>query len=461
MHVIQVIVLAAMAMLAPSAAPAQTPLAGDWSGVLKVGGGDVRLIFHVKGAPGDFTATLDSPDQGATGIPVAAVAQTGDEVAFDISIAHARYAGRLSADSRTLDGTWTQGGAGLPLTLAHGVLLAGPNRPQTPVKPYPYREEEVALDNAVGHAHLTGTITLPNGPGPYPVVLLITGSGQQDRDETVFGHHPFLIWADNLTRRGIAVLRIDDRQRGGSTGDVEHATSADFATDVEAEVAYLRTRGDIDKRRIGLMGHSEGGMIAPMVAAKDPGIAFIVLLAGPGETGEATLLAQNRAIAAAAGAPPAAIDKGVATSKALFDAVKDAPDQASADARLQAAWVGLLKAQGAPETTPMPANVKVAASPWLRYFIAYDPLLTLAKVRCPVLAINGSKDLQVLPEANLAGIKAGLGHNPDVTVVELPGLNHLLQTADTGQVSEYATIEETISPLALKTVGDWMVARVR
>jgi len=209
------------------------------------------------------------------------------------------------------------------------------------------------------------------------------------------------------------------------------------------------------------MGHSEGGMIAPMVAAKDPGIAFIVLLAGPGETGEATLLAQNRAINAAAGMPPAAIDNSVSTSKALFDAVKGAPDQATADARLQAAWEVLLKAQGAPVTTPMPANVKVAASPWLRYFIAYDPLPTLAKVRCPVLAINGSKDLQVLPEANLAGIKAGLGHNPDVTVIELPGLNHLLQTADTGQVSEYATIEETVSPLALKTVGDWMVAHVR
>ncbi len=463
MHVFQAIVLA-MAMLVPVAAAAQPSggLAGDWSGFLNAAGGArVPLVFHIKGAPGAWTATIDSPDQGATSIPVAAVSQTGDEVVFDIAISHARYAARLSADGRALEGAWTQGEASLPLTLAHGVVLAEPKRPQTPVKPYPYREEEVALDNKVGHAHLTGTLTLPTGPGPYPVVLLITGSGQQDRDETVFGHHPFLIWADYLTRRGIAVLRIDDRQRGGSTGEVANATSADFATDVEAEVAYLRTRADIDKRRIGLMGHSEGGMIAPMVAAKDPGIAFIVLLAGPGETGEATLLAQNRAISKAAGASDAAIEIRVATSKALFAAVKDSPDQATADTRLQAAWEALLKRQGAPETMPMPPEVKAAATPWLRYFIAYDPAPSLAQVRCPVLAINGSKDLQVLPEQNLAGIKAALSGNPDVTVVELQGLNHLLQTADTGQVKEYAAIEETVSPLALKTVGDWMVAHVR
>jgi pimeloyl-ACP methyl ester carboxylesterase len=230
---------------------------------------------------------------------------------------------------------------------------------------------------------------------------------------------------------------------------------------VEAEVAYLRSRADIDKRRIGLMGHSEGGMIAPMVAARDPGIAFIVLLAGPGVTGEETLLSQNRAINAAAGASPAVIDARIAASKAVFDAVKDAPDQAAADARLQVAWTALLKKQGAPESTPMPSDVRMAASPWLRYFLTYDPAPTLAKVRCPVLAVNGSKDLQVVPEANLAGIRAALAHNRDATVVELPGLNHLLQTADTGQVSEYGKIEETVSPLALKTVGDWMVAHIK
>ncbi len=450
----------AMVVLTPTAVLAQAPVAGDWSGGLKAGGADVRLVFHIKGDPGALTATLDSPDQGATGLPIASVTQSGSDLAFDIAISHARYTARLSADGRTPEGAWAQGGASLPLSLTRGVA-APPKRPQTPAKPYPYREEAVAYDNPAGHAHLTGTLTLPAGPGPYPVVLLITGSGLQDRDEAVFGHHPFLIWADTLTRRGIAVLRVDDRQRGGSTGDVEHATSADFATDVEAGVAYLRSRADIDKCRIGLMGHSEGGMIAPMVAARDPGIAFIVLLAGPGETGEATMLAQNRAIGTASGVPEAVVERRVADSRALFDAVRDAPDQATADARLQAAWRALLKRQGAAETTPMPAEVRAAALPWTRFFAAYDPLPTLAKVRCPVLAVNGSKDLQVLADPNLAGIRAGLRTNPDAAVVELPGLNHLLQTADTGQVSEYATIEETVSPLALKTVGDWIVAHAR
>ena len=338
---------------------------------------------------------------------------------------------------------------------------SAPSRPQTPVKPYPYREEEVAFDNAAGHAHLAGALTLPTGRGPHPAVVLITGSGLQDRDETVFGHKPFLVWADALTRRGVAVLRVDDRTMGGSTGEVKTATTADFAGDVEAAVAYLRTRRDIDPRRIGLMGHSEGGVIAPIVAARDPKIAFIVMLAGSGEDGETLLLSQQRAIATAMGLPPAAVDRSNASSRALEDAVKGAPDQAAADARLQAAWSKILADQGAPADTPMPAQVKVVARPWMRWFLAYDPRPTLARVRCPVLAVDGSKDLQVPAAENLAGIKAALASDRDVTTVELPGLNHLFQTAGTGAVSEYATIPETVSPLALKVVGDWIVAHTR
>jgi len=330
-------VIGVTAVLAASSAWAQAPaapsLAGDWSGALTPGGATVRLVFHVKGAPGAWTATLDSPDQGAAGIPVASIAETptGD-VTFDVAIAHATYTGHISADGATLQGQWSQGGAALPLTLAHNAAApAPPRRPQTPVKPYPYREEEVAYDNPVGHSHLAGTLTLPRGSGPFPVALMITGSGLQDRDETVFGHHPFLIWADYLTRRGIAVLRVDDRTIGGSTGDVKNATSADFATDVEAGVAYLKSRPDIDKRRIGLIGHSEGGVIAPMVAAKDSSIAFIVLLAGSGEDGETVMLHQKRLIETAMGVPPAVEDQAVANMRTLEDAVKDAPDQAAAD----------------------------------------------------------------------------------------------------------------------------------
>lgn len=334
-------------------------------------------------------------------------------------------------------------------------------RPQTPVKPYPYREEEVAFDNAAGHAHLTGALTLPAGRGPHPAVVLITGSGLQDRDETIFGHKPFLVWADALTRRGIAVLRVDDRTKGGSTGEVKTATTADFAGDVEAAVAYLRTRRDIDARRVGLMGHSEGGVIAPMVAARDPRVAFVVMLAGSGEDGETLLLHQKRLVETAMGVPAAVEDKAQVNMKTLEDAVKGVPDQATADARLSAAFRDMAVAQGAPADTPAPAAIKTLALPWMRWFLAYDPRPTLARVRCPVLAVDGSKDLQVPAAENLAGIKAALTADRDVTVVELPGLNHLLQTADTGAPAEYATIPETVSPVALKRVGDWIVAHAR
>jgi pimeloyl-ACP methyl ester carboxylesterase len=289
---------------------------------------------------------------------------------------------------------------------------------------------------------------------------MITGSGLQDRDETVFGHRPFLVWADYLTRRGIAVLRVDDRMMGGSTGDVKSVTTADFATDVEAGVAYLKTRRDIDKRRIGLIGHSEGGVIAPMVAAKDPSIAFVVLLAGSGEDGETVLLRQKRLIETAEGVPPAVVDQANAEMRALYDSVKDAPDQATAQARLQTAWRSAVTAAGHPVETPMPAELSALTTPWMRFFLRYDPRATLPRVRCPVLAVGGSKDLQVPAAENLAAIKAAMQRNPDVTVIELPGLNHLLQTAHTGLVTEYGIIEETVSPMALKTVGDWVVAEV-
>jgi pimeloyl-ACP methyl ester carboxylesterase len=443
-------------------APSAPPLAGDWSGALTIGGRPVRLIFHVKGAPGTWTATLDSPDQGATGVPVVSINETpGGEVTFNVAIAHAAYTGRLSPLGSILQGQWTQGASSLPLTLVHNAPDAvKPKRPQAPVKPYPYLEEEVAYDNLVGHSHLTGTLTLPRGHGPFPVALMITGSGLQDRDETVFGHHPFLIWADYLTRRGIAVLRVDDRMMGGSTGDVTNATSADFATDVEAGVAYLKSRPDIDRRRIGLIGHSEGGVIAPMVAERDPGIAFIVLLAGSGEDGETLMLHQRRLIETALGLPSAAVDQSNANMRAIEDAVKDAPDQATADARLLAAWRSIITAQGGPAGTLMPAELRAVTQPWFRYFLSYDPRPTLARVRCPVLAVDGSRDLQVPAAENLAGIKEALKNNPDVTAVELPGLNHMLQTATTGLVREYGSIEETVSPLALTTVGDWVVAHV-
>ncbi len=468
----------------PRSAPQATSVAassaivGDWQGsIVPAPGRSIPLILHISGTPGSLTATLDSPAQGAVGLPVASVKQEGRTLHLVLTTPSASYTAILSDDGRTLEGTWSQGGGSISLTMTRATTRAAPAatsntaRPQTPRPPFPYRVEEVAYDNAIGGSHLAGTLTLPgnNGPendgaankGPFPAVLLITGSGLQDRDETLFGHKPFLVWADALTRRGIAVLRVDDRQTGGSTGDVRSATTADFAGDVEAGLAFLRSRRDVDASRIGLIGHSEGGIIAPIVADRDPALAFIVLLSGPGEPLEQVLLSQKRWLETAAGVPKATVDQSAATMQSLYDAVKGAPDQQSADSRLAAAWHMIAQHGGKRDDAPVPIGLRTIAQPWMRWFLSYDPRPALEKVRCPILALGGSKDVQVPASRNLADIKAALQDNPDATTIEIPGLNHLLQTAPTGNVSEYAAIEETVSPIALKTVGDWIVDQTK
>lgn len=442
------------------AAGSDPTLSGDWTGALAVRPGlAIPLVLHVIGSPGHWAATLDSPRQGALGLRAQAITQQGRAVTIRFAVPAAGYDATLSADGETLNGNWSQGAGVLPLTMQreraaadHAVM-----RPQRPLPPFPYRSEDVTYDNGAGHAHLAGTLTLPAGAGPFPAVLLVTGSGLQDRDETVFGHKPFLLWADVLTRRGIAVLRVDDRQIGGSTGEVATATTADFAGDAAAGIAFLRSRPDIDPHRIGVMGHSEGADIAAMLAARDPAIAFIVMLAGPGEPGERLLLQQRRRLEQAAGVPDATVEQSAATMRTLYDAVKTARDQTQADAALRKAWQTITAAQGRPPAA-MPPAIRVVSSPWLRWFLAYDPRMDLEQVRCPVLALGGSKDMQVEANANLAAIRFALRNDHDATVTELPGLNHLFQTATTGLPSEYGTIRETIAPIALRTVEDWIVA---
>ncbi|WP_295634954.1 CocE/NonD family hydrolase [Novosphingobium sp.] len=460
------LLLAAVLAVGQAEASAHEPapaLSGDWRGSLSpTPGVSIPLVLHVSEADGQSNATVDSPAQHAFGLAVASVTRNAGEIRFVLSAPKVDYVATLSADGQTLSGKWTQGTASLPLVMTRTAAIAPPppRRPQTPAPPYPYRSEEVAYDNLAGHAHLAGTLTMPAGAGPFPAVLLITGSGLQDRDETVFGHKPFLVWADTLTRRGIAVLRVDDRQTGGSTGEVRNATTLDFAGDVAAGVAFLRSRHDIDPLRIGLMGHSEGAIIAPLVAARDPAIGFIVMLAGSGEPGEALMLHQKRLIETASGLAPAVVEQSGLRMKRLYDAVKDAPDQASADAALRETWRSLASKDGRPGTD-VPPQLQVVASPWMRWFIRHDPQPALSAVHCPVLAVGGSKDLQVPVDTNLPAIKAALRANPDATVIELAGLNHMLQTAQTGQVTEYAQIEETIAPIAQATVGDWIVAHTR
>lgn len=445
----------AAALLAPAVAPvvaiAQvTPVVGDWYGTLAIPSGQkLPLVFHIKP---DGAAAVDSPNQMARGMPATVTLKDG-KVTLALSAIPAGFEGTVAADGQSLQGQWMQGGGALPLTMSRTAPVV--NRPQTPKPPFPYRAEEVSYRNPASGLKLAGTLTLPEGAGPFPAVVLITGSGTQDRDETIFDHKPFLVLADALTRRGVAVLRVDDRGAGGSEkGDASAASIPAFATDVAAGVAFLRGRPDIDPVRVGLLGHSEGGQVAPLVAAEDPRIAFLVLMAAPGVDGTTLLLAQNRALFTAAGMPDDQVEIMLKNRAERFAAGRDAKDTDDARVRL----TEVLNRQGLPAASPERTATLALAAPGWRYFLATNPADALAKIKVPVLAIGGSKDLQVDAKTNLAAIRAALAGDQDVTVKEMPGLNHLFQTAKTGLVIEYGQIEETIAPAALSTIVDWTVA---
>lgn len=439
----------AVAALQAAAAP---QLAGQWDGVLSVSGQSLRIVLRID-ATG--AAVVDSPDQGANGIPVVGPTLEGGVVRFSVPAVGGGFDGALSGDGRTITGVLTQGGLGMPVVLtrtAETASIAVPSRPQTPVAPFPYRSEDVTFANAPAGIELAGTLTLPPGDGPFPAAILITGSGAQDRDETIFNHKPFLVWADALTRRGVAVLRYDDRGVGGSGGGTPAETTADFATDVAAALAWLRTRPEIDGRRIGLIGHSEGGVIAPLVAQNGGEPAWIVMLAGTAVPGGDILVEQQRRLAAAAGVAPAQVESISVLQRALMDAVARNKDDPAA---VEREALALLTAQGVAEA-PAREAVRPIMSAWVRWFVAHDPAPALAAVDVPMLAIYGGKDLQVPADQN-APVLARV--QPAAEIVILRDLNHLMQTAETGAPAEYGTIKETIAPEALTTVVDWVAAR--
>jgi len=438
-------------------------LDGAWDGVLEVGASQLHLTLHVKTGPAGTAAWMDSLDQMAYGLDVEGLKREGDAVSFELAALHAGFSGNLGRDGRSLAGQFKQGPSTLPLSLtrrAPDAEAAAMRRPQTPKPPYPYKSEDVAFAGGAAGVHLAGTLTTPPGAGPFPAVVLIAGSGPNTRNEPLLGHQVFLVLADYLTRHGIAVLRYDKRGTGASGGDYGKATTLDFAADAEAAAAYLRGRPQVDPRRVGLIGHSEGGLIAPIVAVKDPKIAFIVLMAGPGVDGLDILMEQGRLIPKAMGVSDALIDKGAALRKALFDTVRGEKDPKVAAAKLKAVADAWAKANDvAPQFVEIQASL--VNSDWFRFFYDYDPAKMLRRVRCPVLALIGSKDLQVPAEQNLPPIRAALAHDPDAEVEELPGLNHLFQTAKTGSPGEYVQIEETIAPMALETITGWIVKHVQ
>lgn len=385
---------------------AQKPIEGDWMGKLNLGPQSLTIVLHVNcDAQGEVECTLDSPDQGAKGIAVETDYCSSDSISISLASLALSFQGKLKGDE--IVGTFTQGQS-FPLVLKRGEEKL--NRPQNPVAPYPYKTEEVAFKNVADGATLVGTLSYPIGykKGRTPVVLMVTGSGQENRDEEIFDHKPFLVIADYLARHGVATLRYDDRGFGKSTGgDVEHATTLDFMRDAASGIDFLRASKQFS--RVGILGHSEGGSIAFMLGAKGK-VDFVISMAGVGVKGDTALTAQANKILELTGQ-----SMRYSTHQYRMNAI-------------------------------------IKRSPWLNFFIDYDPSADISKTLCPVMAINGSRDIQVISSLNLAGIKAHLRPNPKNIIKEYPSLNHLFQHCKTGNVSEYRMIEETISPEVLEDI---------
>ncbi|HKR14965.1 MAG TPA: alpha/beta hydrolase [Pyrinomonadaceae bacterium] len=441
---------------------------GNWLATLEVNDVKLRLVLKVQKSPAGYVAKLDSLDQGATDLPVDSVVLDGNKLSFAASKFGISYEGTLNEAGNEVSGIFKQGPGSTPMIFKRVAELPGFNRPQEPKKPYPYDEEEVSYRNEKDNIKIAGTLTVPRGGGKYPAVLLITGSGSQDRNETVAGHRPFLVLSDYLTRNGIAVLRVDDRGVGGTELGSLSATSENYAGDVLAGLEFLKQRKEINPAMIGLVGHSEGGMIAPMVAARSKDVAFIVLLAGLGQKGEDVIYTQTELIQKAQGTSAEITTQNLALSRRINAIVKSETDEKRIEQKINedlAAYEGTLSVAQRESFETVAAGVKtympMYKSAWYRYFIMFDPLPVLKNVRVPVLALNGELDLQVAWKQNLDSISAGLkaGGNKDVTIKAFPKLNHLFQTSQTGLPSEYTKLEETVSPEVMKTVSDWILQR--
>jgi len=442
-------------------------IVGSWNGTLKINDKmQLRLVLNITQTDGGYKSTLDSPDQGVKGIPATKTTFNDGILKFEVPSAKIVYTGTLK-DGKFI-GTFTQNNNDLPLELVKGgIVVETPKRPQEPQKPFPYYSEDVTFTNTTANIMLAGTLTLPQKEGKFPVVILISGSGPQNRDEELFSHKPFLVISDYLTRNGIAVLRFDDRGVGQSKGNFKSATSLDHASDVESALAYLKTRKEI--KQIGLIGHSEGGLIAPIVAAKNKDVAFIVMLAGTGISGEKLLPIQQELISKATGVSEKDILTTKEISEATFKIIVENEDDEKIRTGLTDYFKNRLKTY--PDEKPKDISDEAYATgmakqsmnpwPWMKFFLKYDPATSLVKVKCPVLALNGDKDLQVPAQINLSNIEKALkkGRNKDITIKAYKDLNHLFQESVTGNPVEYRTIEQTFSPLVLEDMSKWIKSK--
>ena len=440
-------------------------ITGRWNGTVKLGEDKkISFIFNIENTENKYVTTIEIPTQRVSGLKPQKTSFKNGALFIDGANLGIKYEGSFNKKTQQFEGTFSEGLNALPLILKREKIKIEKTakRPQEPVKPYPYNEEEVVFENKEANVSLSGTLTLPRANGKFPVVILISGSGPQDRDETVANHKPFWILADYLTRKGIAVLRYDDRGFGKSTGNFSNATTKDFSTDVISAVNYLKSRTDIDLNNIGLIGHSEGGIIAPLAANQTNDVSFIVLLASTGILGSELSLIQSKTLR------PFPVPDEDAYEQAIRKAIKIAASNKEISV-IKSELTTHYNATIAPILKPLVGNdakvseiikglIEMRTTPWIRYFYNYNPADEFEKLKIPVLSLNGSKDTQVSAKINQEGIRKALikGKIKDYKIIEMENLNHLFQECKTGKMDEYELIEQTFSPEALKVISNWI-----
>ncbi|MBP2831179.1 alpha/beta fold hydrolase [Aquimarina sp. U1-2] len=440
-------------------------MTGSWSGSLELQNSQLPLIFHIQKKDSIYKTIMDSPAQGATGIIVDSTSVQDSLITYVIKNIGATYKGQLKNDTLIV-GTFTQAGLQFPLDLKKGEIAKEVRKPQEPVPPFPYQNEEVSFTNKNGDT-LYGTLAIPSkNDNMFPAVLLITGSGPQNRNAELFGHKPFLVISDYLVRQGIAVLRFDERGVGASQGNFGKATTQDFADDLVSAFAYLSERNEINATQIGLVGHSEGGLVASMMASKNNTIHFVVLLATPGIRGDRVLASQTQKILEKSNIAKANIDTILGINRTTYDLILKNEDPELLKDKLRQHLTGSISQLNVlnpkPEHLSTPQYIQMMveqlASPWFTFFVKFDPKLCLQAIKCPVLVLQGENDTQVLPDNNLHAIETAFkkGNNKRVEIVRLQRLNHLFQQSQTGLPNEYGMIQETFSPKALQVLGEWI-----
>lgn len=441
-------------------------IVGLWKGKLQ--GHSVEFSLDILINEDNQTVAYLSPNGGISKVKVSNLVNKKEKLSFEVPAEGVKYTGKLNKKDKGIEGVFSQGNREFILNFSEAekskqVKL---NRPQHPVKPYLYNTEDIVFENEKANIKLAGTLTTPKGKGPYPAVVLISGSGPQDRDQTFMGHKTFLVLSDHLTKSGIAVLRFDDRGYAESTGDFNSATSLDFASDVAVAVEFLVNHPRIDASNIGLIGHSEGGLIAPIVASQSDDVAFIALMAGPGISGNDIAIEQIKTILSVNGLSEKAAKAGSNITRQLNEVIISNQDSVNFESLLTKTYVKAWSLLSKPIQTELKqvgggsislARIKTLSSAWNQYFLIHQPEMFLSKLSIPVMAIHGNKDKQMIATVNLQAIEAALNPSPKHLVIEMDGLNHLFQTSNTGLMSEYSKISETIAPRVLKEISTWIL----